>query len=73
MGPTASGKSEIAEEAARRFGASIVSTDSMQAYRGMDIGTAKPSTAIRSEITYRMVDVADPWEELDVRRYQGHG
>ena len=59
--------------AARRFEASIVSTDSMQAYRGMDIGTAKPSAAIRSEITYRMVDVADPSEDFDVRRYQRLG
>lgn len=39
----------------------------------MDIGTAKPSAAIRSEITYRMVDVADPSEDFDVRRYQGLG
>jgi tRNA dimethylallyltransferase len=45
----------------------------MQAYRGMDIGTAKPSADIRSEIIYRMIDVADPSEDFDVRRYQGMG
>ena len=45
----------------------------MQAYRGMDIGTAKPSAAIRSEITYRMIDVAEPSDDFDVRTYPGLG
>ncbi len=70
VGPTASGKSELAMEIARRVGAIIVSVDSMQAYRGMDIGTAKPSLAERSEITHEMIDVADPETDLSVHHFQ---
>jgi len=59
-GPTASGKSELALGLARRLDGEIVNADSMQVYRGMDIGTAKPSTQQRAEIPHHLIDVADP-------------
>jgi tRNA dimethylallyltransferase len=70
VGPTAVGKSVIAERLAERYGATIVSVDSMQVYRGMDVGTAKPGIAVQSRIDYRMIDVCDPAEELTVQRFQ---
>ncbi|MGQ0825895.1 MAG: tRNA (adenosine(37)-N6)-dimethylallyltransferase MiaA [Actinomycetota bacterium] len=71
VGPTASGKSELALTLARASGdVEIVSLDSMQVYRGMDIGTATPTPAERAEIPHHLVDVADPDEEWSVRRTQ---
>ncbi len=69
VGPTAVGKSAIAEEVALRLGGEIVSTDSMQVYRGMDIGTAKVPANER-RCTYHMVDVADVNEDYSVSRFQ---
>jgi tRNA dimethylallyltransferase len=59
VGPTASGKSALAVQVARRVAGEIVGTDSMQAYRGMDIGTATPSVAEQGEIRHHMLDVWD--------------
>ncbi len=59
-GPTASGKSELAVKLALRFGGEIVCCDSMQIYRGMDVGTAKPTAAERAAVPHHMTDVADP-------------
>ena len=59
-GPTASGKSELALRLARALDAEIVNVDSMQIYRGMDIGTAKPSPEQQDEIRHHLVDVVDP-------------
>jgi tRNA dimethylallyltransferase len=59
-GPTASGKSELALELARRLDGEIVNADSMQLYRGMNIGTAKPTPQQRTEIPHHLIDVADP-------------
>jgi tRNA dimethylallyltransferase len=59
-GPTASGKSELALGLARRLDGEIVNADSMQVYRGMDIGTAKPAPDHRAEIPHHLIDVADP-------------
>lgn len=73
LGPTASGKSRLAEAVAERFGAVLVSVDSMQVYRGMDIGTAKPDADTRRRFDYRMIDVADAAEDYDVARYQREG
>jgi len=73
LGPTAAGKSRFAEALARRIGAEILSVDSMQVFRGMDIGTAKPSPEARSRFSYHMVDVADPSDEYTVARYQQEG
>ena len=62
MGPTAGGKSELALEIAERFEVEIVSVDSAQVYRGLDIGTAKPSPEILREIPHHLVDIVDPDE-----------
>jgi tRNA dimethylallyltransferase len=71
VGPTASGKSDLALAAARALGdVEIVSVDSMQVYRGMDIGTAKASPAERAAVPHHLLDVADPAEEWSVARYQ---
>ena len=63
-GPTASGKSAIAATLAREWGAWILSADSMNVYRGMDVGTAKPSAAERAEFHMGGVDVVTPAEEF---------
>jgi tRNA dimethylallyltransferase len=71
VGPTASGKSALAVELARRLGdVELVSVDSMAVYRGMDVGTAKPSAAERAELRYHCLDLVDPSEEFSVSRYQ---
>jgi tRNA dimethylallyltransferase len=67
VGTTASVKSALALEAARRDPSiEIVSVDSMQVYRGMDIGTAKPSAAERAEVPHHLLDIADPWDDFTV-------
>ena len=71
VGTTASGKSSVAMALARAIGdVEIVSVDSMQVYRGMDIGTAKPSLAHRSEVRHHVIDLVDPWDEFDVHSFQ---
>jgi tRNA dimethylallyltransferase len=71
VGPTASGKSAVALRVARAFDdVEIVSLDSMQVYRGMDIGTAKPSRAEQDAVRHHLIDVADPSEEWSVRATQ---
>ncbi len=69
-GPTASGKTELSLVLAERFDGEIVSADSMQIYRGMDIGTAKPSPEERRGIAHHMLDVAEPGEDWSVSRYE---
>ncbi len=68
-GPTAVGKSAIALALAERLGAEIISVDSMQVYRGMDIGTAKPSPAERARVPHHLLDVADVTETFDVTQF----
>ncbi len=71
MGPTASGKSALALETARRLGdVELVSADSMQVYRGMDVGTAKASAPERAEVPHHLLDVAEPEEDYSVARFQ---
>jgi tRNA dimethylallyltransferase len=70
VGPTASGKTETAVSLAERLGAEIVSVDSMLVYRGMDVGTAKPSPDERARICHHLIDVAEPSEPFSVARYQ---
>jgi len=65
-GPTACGKSALALELAERVGGEIVAMDSMTVYRGMDIGTAKPSAADRARVPHRLLDAFDPWESATV-------
>ena len=71
VGPTASGKSELAMGVARSIdGAEIVTLDSMQVYRGMDIGTATPTAAEQAEVRHHLIDVVDPSEEFAVAEFQ---
>ena len=73
VGPTASGKSALAMRVAERLGGEIVSADSRQVYRGMDIGTAKPTAEERARIPHHLVDVVDAGARYDVLRYQRDG
>lgn len=68
-GPTASGKTALAVELARRHRGEVVSADSMQIYRRMDIGTAKPTPEEMEGVPHHMLDVADPEEDFSVARY----
>ncbi len=73
LGPTASGKSEIGLALAVQHGGSIVSVDSMQVYRGMDIGTAKPTPEERVDVPHYMVDLVEPEDEFTVADFQAAG
>ena len=68
-GPTASGKTALAVALAKRTGGEVVSADSMQIYRRMDIGTAKPTVEEMDGVPHHMLDVADPGEDYSVARY----
>ncbi len=70
LGPTASGKSEAALILAEARGAEIVSVDSMLVYRGMDLGTAKPTVAERARVPHHLIDLAEPSERFTVSRFQ---
>src|SRR5690242_10378000 len=65
-GPTASGKSALGVRLAQVLDAEVVSLDSMTVYRGMDIGTAKPTEAERENVPHHLIDVLDPWESATV-------
>jgi tRNA dimethylallyltransferase len=69
LGCTAAGKSDLGEGIAAQLGSTVMAIDSMQVYRGMDIGTAKPDAATRARIAYLMLDVADPWESYSAARF----
>ncbi len=69
-GPTASGKTSLAISLAQELDGEIVSCDSMQVYRSMNLGTAKPDQRERGGIAHHMLDVVDPWEAYNVVRYQ---
>lgn len=69
VGPTASGKTTLAIEVARILDGEIISMDSRQVYRGMDIGTAKPTPAERAEVPHHGLDVADPDERFGAGRF----
>lgn len=69
LGCTASGKGALARELALKINAEIVSIDSMKVYRGLDIGTAKPSAADRAIVPHHLIDVADPHENFHVARF----
>jgi len=68
-GPTASGKSAVALALAERLGGEIISVDSMQVYRGLDLGTAKPSAAERARVPHHLIDVAELSEPFDAARF----
>ena len=69
VGPTASGKSAVGLVLAERVGAEILSLDSMAVYRGMDIGTAKPSADDRARVPHHLLDLVDPCEAFSTGRY----
>jgi tRNA dimethylallyltransferase len=71
VGPTGSGKSALALAAAERLDAEIVAVDAFTVYRGMDVGTAKPSRASRARVPHHLIDVLDPSEECTVQWFQG--
>ena len=68
-GPTASGKSDFAMRLAREYGWEIICMDSMQIYRGMDIGTAKPTPSDRQAVPHHLLDICDPRESYSVSCY----
>ena len=70
VGPTATGKSALAVELARRIGGEVVNADSMQLYRGMDIGTAKPTAAERQGVPHHVLDLWEVTERANVAGYQ---
>ena len=69
VGPTAVGKTALSLALAGRFPAEVVSVDSRQVYRGMDIGTAKPSSGERAQVTHHLIDVADPTDDFSLAAY----
>ena len=73
LGPTAAGKSSIALRLAEDLGAEIISVDSMQVYRGMDIGTAKPTAADQARVPHHMIDLVDPEVRFSVAEFQVEG
>ena len=68
-GPTAVGKSEIVLRLAEQLGGEIISADSMQVYRGLDIGTAKPSPADRARVSHHLIDICDLTESFDAAQF----
>ena len=68
-GPTATGKTALSVELAKKLGGEVVSADSMQIYRGMDIGTAKVTKAEMQGVPHHMIDIAEPSEDYSVSRY----
>ena len=69
VGPTASGKSALALELARRYDGEIVSCDSMQIYKKMNIGTAKPTEAELLSVRHHLIDIAEPTENFSCEDY----
>ncbi|MFO7593965.1 MAG: tRNA (adenosine(37)-N6)-dimethylallyltransferase MiaA [Pseudomonadota bacterium] len=70
MGPTASGKTDLAVELVRRLPVEIISVDSAMVYRGMDIGTAKPDAQILAEAPHRLIDILDPAQSYSAARFR---
>src|SRR5678816_2719069 len=69
VGPTASGKSAVALALAEKLGGEIISVDSMQVYRGLDIGTAKPSPAERARVPHHLIDICELTENFDAAQF----
>jgi tRNA dimethylallyltransferase len=73
VGPTAVGKTQLSLKLARALGAEIVSVDSMLVYRGMDLGTAKPTAEQRAEVPHHLIDLVEPSEAFSIATYQAAG
>ena len=71
VGPTGSGKSALAVQVAQERSGEIVSADAFAVYRGLDIGTAKPSLEVRTRVPHHLVDVAEPTETYSAGRWAG--
>jgi tRNA dimethylallyltransferase len=71
-GPTAVGKTEVALELAERLNGEIISVDSMQVYRGLDIGTAKPTPGERARVPHHLIDILDPTQTFDAAQFLSH-
>lgn len=69
IGCTGSGKAALGVELARRTGGEIISLDSMKVYRRMDVGTAKPSAAVRAEVPFHLIDIIEPSEDFSVAQF----
>ncbi len=72
VGPTAAGKSEVALGLALRLGGELISVDSMQVYRGMDIGTAKPSSEERTRVPHHLIDIVEVSQPFDAAQFVAH-
>ncbi len=70
MGPTASGKTTVALQLVEKFPCEIISADSAQIYRGMDIGTAKPDAATRKRVPHHLIDILDPIERYSAAQFR---
>ena len=70
MGPTAVGKTALAVDLATRLPADIISVDAAQVYRGMDIGTSKPDSAVLKSVPHRLLDICEPWERYSAGRFR---
>ncbi len=70
MGPTASGKTDLALALAERLPCGIISVDSAMVYRGMDIGTAKPAPAVLARVPHRLIDICDPGDPYSAARFR---
>jgi tRNA dimethylallyltransferase len=71
LGPTAGGKSGLAVALAERYGGEVIGADSMQIYRGMDAGTAKPTRDMRARVPHHMIDIVEPTERFTVADWLG--
>lgn len=69
VGPTASGKTDLAMQVCEKIGGEIVSVDSVQVYRGFDIGSGKPTKSEQARVRHHLVDIADPSDALDAARF----
>jgi len=72
LGPTATGKSSLALHLAEKFGGEIISADSVQVYRGLDIGSAKPSAEDRRRIPHHLIDILEPEQDYSASAFRGH-
>ncbi|MEO2163318.1 MAG: AAA family ATPase, partial [bacterium] len=70
VGPTASGKTALALDLCEELGAEVLSLDSMLVYRGLDVGTAKPSKAEQARVPHHLMDLAGPEEEFNVQQWR---
>ena len=70
LGPTASGKTSLAIDCAKRFNGEIISADALLVYKGLNIGTAKPTEEEKEGVIHHLIDVVEPTEEFSVSDYE---